>query len=131
MAVPFVPVVRFGYVGVFLFFVISGFCIHLSRARAQAEDKPPIGFTTFWKRRLRRLYPPYLIALMLYLVIAGFTTKFEVTGSYLWDVVLHILMLHNLDSHTVYSINGVFWTLAIEEQLYLAYFVLLFLRKRL
>src|SRR4029450_589396 len=39
-------------------------------------------------------------------------------------------MLHNLDPHTCYSINGVFWTLAIEEQLYLAYFLLLFLRKR-
>ena len=39
-------------------------------------------------------------------------------------------MLHNLDARTVYSINGVFWTLAVEEQLYLAYFVLLFLRNR-
>ena len=43
---------------------------------------------------------------------------------------MHVLMLHNLDPHTCYSINGVFWTLAIEEQLYLAYFLLLFLRKR-
>jgi peptidoglycan/LPS O-acetylase OafA/YrhL len=40
------------------------------------------------------------------------------------------LMLHNLDPNTCYSINGVFWTLAIEEQLYLAYFLLLFLRTR-
>src|SRR5678815_996176 len=39
-------------------------------------------------------------------------------------------MLHNLDPNTCYTINGVFWTLAIEEQLYLAYFVLLFLRVR-
>lgn len=43
---------------------------------------------------------------------------------------MHLLMLHNLDPNTCYSINGVFWTLAIEEQLYLAYFLLLFLRKR-
>ncbi len=39
-------------------------------------------------------------------------------------------MLHNLDPRTAYSINGAFWTLAIEEQLYLAYFLLLFLRIR-
>jgi len=39
-------------------------------------------------------------------------------------------MLHNLDPKTCYTINGVFWTLAIEEQLYLAYFLLLFLRVR-
>ena len=43
---------------------------------------------------------------------------------------MHVLMLHNLDPQTCYSINGVFWTLAIEEQLYLAYFLLLFLRTR-
>jgi peptidoglycan/LPS O-acetylase OafA/YrhL len=130
LAIPCLPVIRFGYVGVFLFFVISGFCIHLSRARAQVENKQPASFTAFWKRRFRRLYPPYMIALVLYLGIAAFTTKFELTPFYVWDVVSHLLMLHNLDSHTSYSINGVFWTLAIEEQLYLAYFLLLFLRKR-
>jgi peptidoglycan/LPS O-acetylase OafA/YrhL len=130
LALPILPMIRFGYVGVFLFFVISGFCIHLSRARAQVEDKQPVSFTAFWKRRFRRLYPPYLIALILYLGITAFTTTFQFTPFYVWDVVSHLLMLHNLDSHTVYSINGVFWTLAIEEQLYLAYFLLLFLRHR-
>ena len=130
LAAPVLPLFRFGYVGVFLFFVISGFCIHLSRAKARAESKPLITFTAFWRRRFRRLYPPYLIALILYLAIAGFTTKFELTPFYVWDVISHLFMVHNLDAHTVYSINGVFWTLAIEEQLYLAYFLLLFLRKR-
>jgi peptidoglycan/LPS O-acetylase OafA/YrhL len=41
---------------------------------------------------------------------------------------LHLLMLQNLDVSTVSSINEVFWTLAIEEQLYLLYFVLVRLR---
>jgi peptidoglycan/LPS O-acetylase OafA/YrhL len=39
-------------------------------------------------------------------------------------------MLHNVDMRTTYSINAAFWTLAIEEQLYLAYFLLLYLRIR-
>jgi len=130
LAIPILPMIRFGYVGVFLFFVISGFCIHLSRAKARVENKQPVSFAAFWKRRFRRLYPPYIIALILYLGISAFTTKFQITSFYIWDVVSHLLMLHNLDSRTVYSINGVFWTLAIEEQLYLAYFVLLFLRNR-
>jgi peptidoglycan/LPS O-acetylase OafA/YrhL len=43
---------------------------------------------------------------------------------------MHLLMLHNLDAGTCYTINGVFWTLAVEEQLYLAYFLLLFMRVR-
>ncbi|HUS09686.1 MAG TPA: acyltransferase [Pyrinomonadaceae bacterium] len=121
----------FGYVGVFLFFVISGFCIHLqwAKARTQAES-PSIKFGTFWRRRFRRLYPPYLIAFALFLLMAALSTGINVTHFFVYDLVMHLLMLHNLDPYTCYSINGVFWTLAIEEQLYLAYFLLLFLRSR-
>src|SRR4030095_7476129 len=57
----------FGYIGVFLFFVISGFCIHLQWARAHAAGvQTTIPFGAFWKRRIRRLYPPYIIGLGLY-----------------------------------------------------------------
>ena len=121
----------FGYIGVFLFFVISGFCIHLQWAKAKAAGiDPDIRFGPFWKRRLRRLYPPYLIAILLYLLLTAFSIGIDVTHFFVYDVVMHLLMLHNLDPHTCYTINGVFWTLAIEEQLYLAYFLLLFIRVR-
>ena len=121
----------FGYIGVFLFFVISGFCIHLQWAKSRARNQPQaIRFGTFWRRRIRRLYPPYLIAFALFMVMAALTTGIKVTHFFVYDLVMHLLMLHNLDPNTCYSINGVFWTLAIEEQLYLAYFLLLFLRTR-
>ena len=121
----------FGYIGVFLFFVISGFCIHLQWARAHAAGvQTTIPFAAFWKRRIRRLYPPYIIALGLYLLLTAWTAGIDVSHFFIYDVVMHLLMLHNLDPHTCYSINGVFWTLAIEEQLYLAYFLLLFVRRR-
>ncbi len=122
----------FGYVGVFLFFVISGFCIHLQWAKSKANGTDPqIKFGSFWKRRLRRLYPPYLFTLALFFLMAALSVGIDVTHFFIYDVVMHLLMLHNLDPNTCYSINGVFWTLAIEEQLYLAYFLLLFLRTRL
>ena len=121
----------FGYIGVFLFFVISGFCIHLQWARAKAAGtEPDIRFGSFWKRRIRRLYPPYVIALLLFLLLTASTTGINLTHFFVYDIGMHLLMLHNLDPHTCYTINGVFWTLAIEEQLYLAYFLLLFLRVR-
>jgi len=121
----------FGYIGVFLFFVISGFCIHLQWAKSRANQQPQsIQFGSFWKRRIRRLYPPYLIAFALFMIMAALTTGINVTHFFIYDVVMHLFMLHNLDPNTCYSINGVFWTLAIEEQLYLAYFLLLFLRTR-
>lgn len=121
----------FGYIGVFLFFVISGFCIHLQWARARAAGRPhEIRFGPFWKRRIRRLYPAYLIALVFYLLMTACSVGIKLTGSFVYDVIMHLFMLHNLDPKTAYSINSVFWTLAIEEQLYLAYFLLLFLRTR-
>jgi peptidoglycan/LPS O-acetylase OafA/YrhL len=122
----------FGYIGVFLFFVISGFCIHLQWAKSRAaQQTPSIQFGPFWRRRIRRLYPPYLMAFALFMLMAALTTGLNLTHFFVYDVVMHLLMLHNLDPYTCYSINGVFWTLAIEEQLYLAYFLLLFLRTRL
>jgi peptidoglycan/LPS O-acetylase OafA/YrhL len=121
----------YGYVGVFLFFVISGFCIHLQWARANVSGNPiEVNFGAFWKRRIRRLYPPYLIALVLYLLFAALNSGIHLTKFFGYDLVMHLLMLHNLDQNTCYSINGVFWTLAVEEQLYLGYFLLLFLRAR-
>jgi peptidoglycan/LPS O-acetylase OafA/YrhL len=107
----------YGFTGVYLFFVISGFCIHLRAARGQEPR-----FGQFWRRRLLRLYPAYLASIVLYI---WWSHEFSV-----YDLVMHLLMLHNFDPRTVFSMNGVWWTLAIEEQLYALYFVLLWMRKR-
>jgi len=122
----------YGFSGVYLFFVISGFCIHLrwARARAQGRSDASIDFIPFWKRRIRRLYPAYLAALVLFLSFGYYRGTLKVTAFLSWDIILHLLMLHNVTPKTLYSINGVFWTLAIEEQLYLAYFLLVWLRTR-
>lgn len=128
----FIP--GFGYMGVYLFFVISGFCIHLRWAKARSKDPaadPKVDFFAFWRRRWIRLYPAYLAAIALFLGWEYYEGVLHFTGFFVWDMVSHVLMIHNLDSHTVFSMNGVFWTLAIEEQLYLLYFLLLFLRSKL
>ncbi|MCC2671824.1 MAG: acyltransferase [Armatimonadetes bacterium] len=115
-----------GHAAVYLFFVVSGFCIHQGVARRLAAGASPhVEFLPFWKRRLRRLYPPYLAALLLYALVAAAASR-PASGPNWWvDLGAHVLLLHNLDRHTAYSFCGVFWTLAIEEQLYLAYFLLL------
>ena len=131
ISAPLRSVASYGFVGVFLFFVISGFCIHLRWAKATAAGRAPdMAFLPFWKRRWRRLYPPYLVVLALFTGWTAARGDLNLNGFFVFDSVMHLLMMHNLHKDTVYSINGVFWTLAIEEQLYLAYFVLLFLRTR-
>lgn len=124
-------VASFGWVGVILFFVISGFCIHMRWARERAlGKKPDIRFIPFWKRRFIRLYPPFFVALGIYVVFQWRQGAWSPTPYHFYDLILHLTMLHNLDPRTTFSIEGVFWTLAVEEQLYLAYFLLLWLRNR-
>jgi len=119
----------YGVAGVYLFFVISGFCIHLKQARASAQGHPAhIDAGVFWKRRFWRLYPAYFAALMLSLALQAHSKEVALDGFYVWDVVSHLLLIHNFDVRTVYSINGVLWTLAIEVQLYAAYFLLIKMR---
>ena len=125
-------VLGMGFAGVWLFFVISGFCIHLRHARASAAGvTEPIDFVSFWKRRTIRLYPTYLICLLLYLALNLMSGEMKADGPLVYNFSLHLLMIHNLDPDTVYGFCGIFWTLALEEQLYMAYFLLLALRKRL
>jgi peptidoglycan/LPS O-acetylase OafA/YrhL len=121
-----------GWAGVCLFFVISGFCIHLRVARRCCRGSDArLDFVAFWKRRFRRLYPPYLVSLLACSALALLSHEVHLGRAFFRDLALHLAMLHNIDAKTVYTLNGVFWTLAIEEQLYLLYFVLLVLRRHL
>lgn len=123
----------YGYVGVYLFFVISGFCIHLRWAKefSKGNESPKINFISFWKRRWVRLYPAYLAAIVLFLLWQYSQGELHFGFLFIGDMISHILMVHNMENRFVYSMNGVFWTLAIEEQLYLIYFLLLWMRKKL
>jgi peptidoglycan/LPS O-acetylase OafA/YrhL len=63
-AIPF----HYGWVGVDLFLVISGFVITLSAAKAQAQT--PQGFRwPFMQRRLRRLLPLYVLTCLIFLFL--------------------------------------------------------------
>lgn len=121
-------VLGFGYLGVPLFFVISGFCIHLPHARALARAAPTApDWKRFFVRRLWRLYPPYLAALVVAL------TLWWVAGSPIpWLAVsTQALLVHTFHTATFDGVNPPAWTLAVEAQLYLAYPVVFWLIARL
>ncbi len=121
----------FGRYGVWLFFVVSGFCIHQRWVRqSQLDPAARLDFVSFWKRRLYRLYPPFFVALVIYLVCLTVWGGFSWNRITMWRVGRNLFLVNNFDAASAGAINGVFWTLAIEEQLYLAYFVLVRLRVR-
>lgn len=115
----------YGWTGVQLFLIISGFLIHLSYLRANGSK---FSFKKFYLRRFFRIYPPYFV-LLLFLAFEYNSNVLQSQESLL-DLVAHVFMVHNLKDITFLSFNGPFWSLALEVQLYLIYPLFLFIRKK-
>jgi peptidoglycan/LPS O-acetylase OafA/YrhL len=122
-----------GYVGVDVFFVISGFLItgHLLRAPVTS----PRDLLQFWARRVRRLIPAASVVLLVTLVAAAIWLPATVVGSVGRDVVAAALYIENwnlaaseadyLAAGQLHSPVQHYWSLSIEEQFYILWPVLL------
>lgn len=115
-----VQLLSWGYLGVPLFFVISGLCIHLPAANAIASTGTfRRDWRRFFLRRFWRLYPPYIAVLA-----ASALLLFVVRGSLPvgWRGALaQALLVHVFHPATFDGLNPPAWTLAVEAQLYLVY----------
>lgn len=125
--------------GVGLFFVLSGVCIHLPRARAIALGEPPsLETSTYFWRRFRRIYPPHFLALTISAGVAfalagpllAFGVHPMISVPTAKQLVLHLLLLHSFFPSAVSSVNHVLWSIAVEAHFYLLYPLLLLARRR-
>ena len=122
-SLPFLPVMWGGILGVPLFFVLSGFCIHLSFLRRPDRFR----IKDFYWRRFLRIYPAYFVCLVVCVLLTPWLPyKYE----FWYQIPLHMFLVHNLVKVTFSGINGVFWSLAVEAQFYLVYPLLLMARKK-
>jgi peptidoglycan/LPS O-acetylase OafA/YrhL len=120
---------KFGWVGVSLFFVLSGFLI--SGILWDSMGRPS-WWQTFYVRRSLRIFPLYYLALLLAVAIALLAGQVNVQSS-VWPYALYLQNIPSLGNH----LHGFdkshldhFWTLAVEEQFYLVWpFLLLVLRR--
>ncbi len=117
-----------GDAGVAIFFVVSGFCIHLS-FQQQGQR-----WSGFFIRRFFRIYPAYFAALIFFVSVGFFNMRIfgmNWTDIFNWKAGVqpftHLILIHNIHPYTLGGINGSFWSLAIEAQLYLLYPALLVL----
>ena len=107
------PPAYFGWVGVFVFFAISGYCIFLTLERSA-------GIALFLARRISRLYPAFLAA-ALFLFAYGVLVPlpsipdagFHERPSTLVDLAMNLLFVG--DGRWV---NGSFWSIAVEIKFY-------------
>ncbi|MCF6404795.1 acyltransferase [Chitinophaga filiformis] len=103
----------FGWTGVDLFFVLSGYLIS-SQLFAQISNNEQISFREFFLKRFFRIIPAYLTVLSLYFLVPAFREKEALPP--LWKF---LTFTQNIGLHL--KERGTFshaWSLCIEEQFY-------------
>lgn len=123
-----------GYIGVDIFFVISGFLItnHLAR---EVTSTGTVSVRRFWARRARRLLPAALFVLAISAILALFLAPRTSLLQNLWEIVFASLYLLNwvlaassvdyLNAHASPTIAQHFWSLSVEEQFYIFWPILI------
>jgi peptidoglycan/LPS O-acetylase OafA/YrhL len=132
-ASPFLKIiVRNGFLGVDLFFLITGFLLTLPWFKHQSEGRQLPSAREFYIRRARRILPAYYVQLallfFLFLPLLNPTLWRAARDFVLANLGLHALFLHYTTPYSSASlnINGPLWTLALEMQYYLLLPVLAF-----
>lgn len=105
-----------GNIGVDLFFVLSGYLIYGSLIR-----KKPITYGNYLKRRAQRIYPAFLVVMLIYIVISIAIPSKSKLPNDLYDsfilIAQNVLLLPGLFPIT--AINTVTWSLSYEFFYYL------------
>lgn len=109
---------KYGYLGVHLFFIISGFVILMT-----AINKDIAGFSI---SRLTRLYPAFWFAVSLTAIISLWIggSRYQVD---LKQYFINLTMLHRFID--VPSVDGVYWSLVVELKFYFLIFMLILIRQ--
>ena len=129
--------VRGGFVGVDIFFVISGYLISNIIIRNISDQK--FSIVGFYNRRIRRIFPA-LIVVILFLILMGWFCLFRSEFSSLGQHIMASSLFS--ENFLLWSEAGYFdatsttkptlhlWSLAIEEQFYLLWPAILFMANK-
>ena len=108
---------RYGYLGVQLFFMISGFVIFMS-----AENRSPRDFAF---SRALRLYPAFwLCCTLTFLIVWLFAREISMSFS---EFLINLTML--AEFFDVSSVDGAYWSLYVEINFYLLVYLMLLFKK--
>lgn len=123
-------VLKLGFLGVYLFFVISGYVISLTLYRRMSSFGEGL---RFFVRRQLRLDPPYWIAIAISvasaLAINSLRPETHSPVPSLLTILAHLVYLQDL-LH-LQAIAGVFWTLCFEIQFYLFFVAVIVIAAKL
>jgi peptidoglycan/LPS O-acetylase OafA/YrhL len=106
---------EYGHVGVFLFFILSGFVLALPFIRWRVMGGEPVATSTYFLRRVTRIEPPFIVATII-LFLLSIVLHEPSTGGHL---IATLTYSHQAAYGQLSPINGVFWSLEAEVQWYL------------
>lgn len=108
---PLAPLTSQGRLGVSFFFILSGLLLGMAHRPGETAAR-------FYRRRLARLYPAYLVALAI-----GLSTSLYLNANDSWTGILAIVGLQSWvpDANTYYAWNPVSWSLSDEAFFYLLF----------
>jgi len=122
-----IPFAAGGFIGVDVFFVISGFLI-TSLLLREVQRSSTISIRGFYERRARRILPAGTVVLVVTVLYSALTFSADRVGSIAGDAIWSSVFLANVH----YAVDGTdyfatgdpsplqhFWSLAVEEQFYL------------
>lgn len=118
------PIVTAGPIAVSYFFVLSGFIMAV--AYYSSENTIALNKGKYWVARVARVYPVYLLALVL-MIIASFRKE----GLDFTTITLNLTMLQSwFTGGYPLSLNSPGWSLSVEAFFYLSFPLWLFLAQR-
>ena len=107
----------FGYAGVDIFFVLSGFLLTLPFARTALDHQPRPKLGHYFKRRFLRVFPAYYAQLIIILIVGSWFLTWTPLAPL--SLAAHLLMFFNIGWDPVRPMVGVWWTLPVEMGFYL------------
>jgi len=124
-----VPGFEAGFLGVDIFFVLSGFLI-TSLVLDEIDRTGSISLTAFWARRIRRLVPALVVFLVVVSAVTWMTASFTEREAVRGDLLATSAYVGNwrfIETSSYFNATGIesplehTWSLAIEEQYYLVW----------
>ncbi|MFA6236631.1 MAG: acyltransferase [Bacteriovorax sp.] len=125
----------YGWVGVDIFFVLSGFLI-TNLLKAEFKKTSGINLKKFWFKRMLRLWPSWLFTQIITIVIIYYLSRndsplrTELINKF-WHYLLHFGNYSHAYLGKIHTLYGHFWSLAVEEHFYLIWpLLLIFILKK-
>jgi len=121
------PIIPSGYLGVILFFVISGFLITSLLLQEEVSNKS-INIKKFYLRRILRIWPLYYLILFISVILFDYRPEAHTIFLYL-TIFPNIARSLNYD---YWLVSPQIWSIGVEEQFYLVWpWLIKFIKSRL